>query len=59
MIGLQILLLPLKAAKYLWQVMAGWWIGKRRGWTPDSRDYGAAPGYEIHHGRKRTPINPS
>lgn len=67
MIGLQILLLPLKAAASLWQVAAGWWIGRRRGWRPDTRDYGAASGYEIQHGphqcwwdgRTRTPINTS
>jgi hypothetical protein len=31
------------------QQIAGWWIGKRRGWTPDTRRYFDGPGYVVHH----------
>jgi hypothetical protein len=31
------------------QRILGWWIGRRRGWTPDSRDYGAQSGYVVRH----------
>jgi hypothetical protein len=48
----------------LFKRLAGWRIGRRRGWTPDTRRYGAGPGYEIRYagrtywwdGERLTPI---
>jgi hypothetical protein len=46
------------------QWIIGWWIGKRRAWTPDTRGYGARSGYVIRYtgrsywwdGERLTPI---
>ncbi len=62
--------LPALSFRWLGAVMsagrriAGWWIGRRRGWTPDTRRYGAGWGYEIRYagraywwdGERLTPI---
>jgi hypothetical protein len=29
------------------QGLIGWWIGKRRGWIPETRTYGTRSGYLI------------
>jgi hypothetical protein len=53
-----------RASSDITRRIAGWWIGKRRGWTPDTRHYGAFLGYEIRYagrtywwdGERLTPI---
>jgi len=49
---LKALVLPARACGFIWQAVIGWWIGRKRGWTPDTRDYGGFPGLEVRLGSR-------
>lgn len=42
-----------QAAPLIGQRLIGWWIGVRRGWTPDTRSYGARRGYVVRYTDRR------
>ena len=49
---LKALVLPARACGFIWQAAIGWWIGRKRGWTPDTRGYGGLPGLEVRLGSR-------